>query len=60
MLGEGDGNLDGGPLKNIRVPLPMLKDDYYAAMKWNTTTGNVSKARAAELGMAELLEGFTD
>jgi aldehyde:ferredoxin oxidoreductase len=60
MLGEGDGNLDAGPLKNIRVPLPMLKDDYYAAMKWDTATGNVSKARAAELGMAELLEGFTD
>jgi aldehyde:ferredoxin oxidoreductase len=60
MLGEGDGNLDAGPLKNIRVPLPMLKDDYYTAMKWNKTTGNVSRARAQELGMAELLEGFTE
>jgi aldehyde:ferredoxin oxidoreductase len=60
MLGEGDGNLPAGPLKNIRVPLPMLKDDYYSAMKWNNTTGNVSKTRAHELGMAEILDGFTD
>lgn len=60
MLGEGDGNLPAGPLKSIRVPLPMLKDDYYSAMKWDKTTGNVSKTRAAELGMADLLEGFTD
>jgi aldehyde:ferredoxin oxidoreductase len=60
MLGEGDGNLPAGPLKHIRVPLPMLKDDYYAAMKWDKTTGNVSKARATELGMAEILDGFTD
>jgi aldehyde:ferredoxin oxidoreductase len=60
MLGEGDGNLDAGPLKGVRVPLPMLKDDYYTAMKWDKSTGNVSKARAQELGMAEILEGFTD
>lgn len=59
MLGEGDGNLDAGPLKGIRVPLPMLKDDYFAAMHWDNATGNVSTARATELGMATLLEGFT-
>jgi hypothetical protein len=60
MLGEGDGELKAGPLKGVRVPLPMLRDDYYAAMQWNKTTGHVSKARAAELGMAELLAGFTE
>jgi aldehyde:ferredoxin oxidoreductase len=60
MMGEGDGNLDAGPLKGIRVPLPMLKDDYYSSMQWNKTTGNLSKAHATELGMAELLEGFTE
>jgi hypothetical protein len=29
-------------------------------MKWNTTTGHLAKAKAVELGMAELLEGYTD
>lgn len=60
MLGEGDGNLPAGPLKGIRVPLPVLKDDYYTNMKWNTSTGNLSKARAAELGMAEILDGYLE
>ncbi|MDQ2670323.1 MAG: aldehyde ferredoxin oxidoreductase family protein, partial [Gemmatimonadota bacterium] len=60
MLGEGDGNLDAGPLKGVRVPLPMLKDDYYSAMKWNPTTGNIARAHADELGMSELLEGYTE
>jgi aldehyde:ferredoxin oxidoreductase len=60
MLGEGDGNLTAGPLKGVRVPLPMLKDDYYSAMQWNRTTGHLAKARATELGMAELLDGYTD
>ncbi|NVB84537.1 MAG: aldehyde ferredoxin oxidoreductase family protein [Kofleriaceae bacterium] len=60
MLGEQDGNLDAGPLKGVRVPLPVLRDDYYSSMQWNKTTGNVSKARATELGMADLLEGFTE
>ena len=60
MLGEGDGNLPSGPLKGVRVPLPMLKDDYYTAMRWNRTTGHVSRARASELGMADLLEGYTE
>jgi aldehyde:ferredoxin oxidoreductase len=60
MLGEGDGHLDAGPLKAIRVPLPMLKDDYYSAMHWNKTTGNVTKAHAESLGMAEILDGFTE
>ena len=60
MLGEGDGNLKAGPLKGVRVPLPVLKDDYYGNMKWNTTTGHLAKARAQELGMAELLDGYVD
>jgi aldehyde:ferredoxin oxidoreductase len=60
LLGEGDGLLDAGPLRGVRVPLPMLRDDYHTAMQWNKTTGTVSKARAQELGMAELLEGFTE
>src|SRR4029077_19443989 len=60
MLGEGDGNLDAGPLKGIRVPLPVLRDDYFANMEWNKETGNVSRARADKLGMTELLEGFVE
>jgi aldehyde:ferredoxin oxidoreductase len=60
LLGEGDGNLDAGPLRGVRVPLPVLKDDYYTAMQWNKATGNVSKARADELGMGELLQGYTE
>ena len=60
MLGEGDGQLEAGPLRGVRVPLPVLKDDYYASMQWNKSTGNLSKARASELGIAELLEGYTE
>ena len=59
MLGEGDGNLPAGPLKGIRVPLPVLKDDYYSSMQWDKETGHLSKARAEELGMSELLAGYT-
>ena len=33
----------------MRVPLPILKDDYYRAMHWDPKTGHLSKARAAEL-----------
>ena len=60
MLGEGDGNLTAGPLKGVRVPLPMLKDDYYHAMHWNPKTGSLSAARAKELGIASLLEGYLE
>jgi aldehyde:ferredoxin oxidoreductase len=60
MLGEGDGNLPAGPLKGVRVPLPVLRDDYYDAMHWNRSTGHLSKAQAERLGMAELLAGYTD
>ena len=60
MMGEGDGNLPSGPLKGVRVPLPMLRDDYYTAMHWNTKSGNLSRARAEQLGIAKLLDGFVD
>lgn len=60
MLGEGDGRLEAGPLKGIRVPLPVLRDDYYGSMKWNTTSGHLAKARADELGMTELLDGYLE
>jgi aldehyde:ferredoxin oxidoreductase len=60
MLGEGDGNLSAGPLKGVRVPLPMLKDDYYQSMHWNPKTGSLSAARAEELGLTTLLEGYLE
>jgi hypothetical protein len=47
-------------LKGVRVPLPMLRDDYYTAMHWNTQSGTLSTAHANELGMAELLTGYTE
>lgn len=59
MLGEGDGNLPAGPLKGVRVALPVLKHDYYDAMHWDRATGHVSAARARELGIDHLLEGYT-
>ncbi len=60
MLGEGDGLLPAGPLKGVRAPLPMLKNDYYASMQWNPESGHLKRSRAVELGMADLLEGYTD
>jgi aldehyde:ferredoxin oxidoreductase len=60
MLGEGDGNLTSGPLKGVKVSLPVLKDDYYDAMHWNKATGHVSKARAEQLGMSKILDGYTE
>jgi aldehyde:ferredoxin oxidoreductase len=60
MLGEGDGHLDAGPLRGVRVPLPMLRDDYFASMQWNKATGHVSRARAEELGIGDLLQGYTE
>ncbi len=60
MLGQGDGLLNDGPLKGVTVPLAELKRDYYAAMHWSPTTGNLSAARARELGIDGLLAGFVD
>jgi len=60
MLGEGDGLLKAGPLRDIKVPLPQLKNDYYAAMGWNPKTGKLARARADALGLGELLGGYVD
>ncbi len=60
MIGEGDGNLPAGPLKGVRVPLKVLRDDYYSAMQWNRDTGKLARARAEALGIAPLLEGYLD
>jgi aldehyde:ferredoxin oxidoreductase len=60
MLGEGDGNLEAGPLRGVKVSLPVLRDDYYRAMAWSPATGALSKARADELGMGEILAGYVD
>ena len=60
MLGEGDGHLDAGPLKGVRVPLPVLRDDYHDAMKWNRESGRLGAARARELGIDGLLDGYLD
>jgi len=58
MLGEGDGNLKEGPLAGITVPLVQLREDYFRAMQWDPTTGNLSRARAEQLGLSELLDGY--
>jgi aldehyde:ferredoxin oxidoreductase len=60
MVGEGDGLVAAGPLKGIRVPLPMLRDDYFTAMHWNPQTGHLSRQRARELGNEELLDGYIE
>lgn len=60
MLGEGDGLLKDGPLKGVTVPLPQLKDDYYRAMHWNPSTDALSRARADQLGMTDILAGYLD
>ena len=60
LLGEGDGNLTAGPLKGVRVPLPVLRDDYYRAMRWNDQTGKLARSRARELGIEPLLEGYLE
>ncbi len=57
MMGQGDGNLDAGPLKGVSTPLLELKKDYYEAMAWDATTGALSPERAAELGLNEVLGG---
>lgn len=57
MVGEGDGLLDAGPLKGIQVPLDQLKRDYYDAMGWSFETGQLSRTRADQLEIGELLEG---
>jgi aldehyde:ferredoxin oxidoreductase len=55
MMGHGDGLLDAGPLAGVTVPLDRLKRDYYDAMHWDAGSGRLARARAEQLGIAELL-----
>lgn len=55
MMGEGDGHLTRGPLRGVRVPLPVLRDEYFVAMHWDPQTGAVSDAQATALGLDALL-----
>ncbi len=59
MLGQGDGKLPCGPLKGIQVPLIELRRDFYTAMHWNPETGDLHPDHARELGLEELLAGYT-
>jgi len=58
MIGEGDGRLKQGPLREITVPIERLKKDYQQAMRWNPESGKLSRQRAMELGIDGLLEGY--
>jgi aldehyde:ferredoxin oxidoreductase len=61
MFGEGpDGKLSVGPLRDIVVPIERLRKDYSSAMGWNSESGRLSRARAAALGIDELLDGYLD
>lgn len=60
MFGQGDGKLDAGPLRDVVVPIDQLRKDYWGAMSWSPTTGRLSRARAEELGIAGLLEGYLE
>ncbi len=60
MMGEGDGRLDRGPLKGVRVPLLQLRKDYFDHMHWNQKTGKLARARADELGITELLGSWVE
>ena len=55
LLGEGDGLLAVGPLRGVQPPLLELRRDFETAMHWDPKTGRLSRARAEELGMTELL-----
>ena len=57
MLGQGDGLLDAGPLKDIQVPLEQLRGDYYDAMSWDRSNGKLAAARAQQLQIDDLLQG---
>ncbi len=56
MMGQGDGLLDSGPLAGVQAPLEQLKRDYYRAMSWDPESGRLSRIRAEQLGMDDLLE----
>jgi aldehyde:ferredoxin oxidoreductase len=58
MFGQGDGQLDSGPLKGITVPIEKLRRDYFQAMQWDPESGRISKQRAQQLGIDQLLQGY--
>lgn len=60
MMGEGDGNLQSGPLRGVTVPLIQLRKDYHQAMHWNPETGRLHKDRAQVLQIDGLLESVLD
>lgn len=60
IFGQADGKLTEGPLRDVVVPIEALRKDFRNAMTWNHDTGKMSKARAQELGIDELLEGHLD
>jgi hypothetical protein len=49
-----------GPLAGITPPLIELKNDYYRAMGWNPETGYLSRVRAEQLGIGQLLAGYVE
>jgi aldehyde:ferredoxin oxidoreductase len=57
MFGQGDGLLAAGPLRGATVPIDLLRRDYYRAMRWDPETGRLDRARAEQLGIADLLAG---
>ncbi len=38
----------------------MLRDDYFDAMGWSRSNGLLSKQRAEQLGLSELLSGYVE
>ncbi len=58
LMGQGDGLLQAGPLKGVRVPLLEMRADYHRAMGWDGVSGRLSRARAEQLGVAGLLDGW--
>lgn len=58
IFGEGDGRLTSGPLRDITVPIESLRKDYFAAQHTDPSSGRVHKARAEQLGIDDLLEGY--
>jgi aldehyde:ferredoxin oxidoreductase len=59
MMGEGDGLLTAGPLAGVEVPLIALRDDYYRNMHWDPSSGKLARARAEQLGIADLLQSHS-
>ncbi len=60
MFGQGDGKLTAGPLRGIEVPIETLRADFFKAMAWSGESGKLSRARAQQLGIEALLEGYLE